>query len=248
MVAAVVGTVGAVGSFIGAQDQADAADAASRRAEQLGQQQLALGQQSMDWNKQNYNNWSSAFMPMLSQIKAQALTNMQPNYQGVIGDVGANFDAQQGANTRNMQRYGINPTDGAMSAANTAYGLGRATAQVGGMQAERNRVGQQRLANMEGVWNLGTPMMNAAQSGVNSATAGMMGALGGQQGMANQNAMLSGQAAGSLYGSAFNSLATGIGSLGGGNPFGDGHVFGSPIPVTRAPIPAPDTFGIFPQG
>ena len=178
MVGAIVGLAGAAMSAYGASEQADAADAASARAAALGQQQLNIGQQALDWNKQNYNNWSSAFMPMLSQIKAQALANQQPNYQGIIGDIGSSFGAQQDANTRNMERYGINPTDGAMSAANTAYGLGRATAQVGAMQAERYRVGQQRLSNMESVWGLGVPMMNAAQSGVNSSTAGMMGALG----------------------------------------------------------------------
>ena len=61
--------------------------------------------------------------------------------------------------------------------------------------------------------------------------------------MANQNAMLSGQAAGSLYGSAFSSLANGIGSaFGSGGIFGDGGAWGKPIPVAKAEIPPPPQF------
>jgi hypothetical protein len=75
--------------------------------------QTKLGQDQLQWSKDRYNEWDSQFQPILSDIKAEAYKNMQPDYASVGADVNNAFNAQQGAAQRNMERYGVKPTDGA---------------------------------------------------------------------------------------------------------------------------------------
>lgn len=204
MVAAIVGIAGMAGGIYNGVENRNAADKAGKQAQGNIDAATQLGQEQLDWNKANYNEWNSEFQPVLSDIKAAAYANNQPDYATVGSDVNSAFDAQQGAADRNMNRMGIKPTDGAYSASQTAYGLGRAAALVSGDQNERNRVKNQKLSNLEGVYGLGTPMLTGSMSGVNQAGGQAQGAYGMGANFYGQQAATYGQAAGAGIGSAIN--------------------------------------------
>jgi len=204
MVAAIIGAAGVAANLYGSMQQSDSADQAQQNAQQASQQQAAIAQQGIDFQKQNYNNWHDTFMPMLGSIKDAALASQQPNYQGVAGDVGHAFDASYQTNLRQMQRYGMRPTDGAATAMNTEYGLGRAAALVGGFQNERHRVLDQRLQNMESVYHLGDPMLTGSMNGMSSAIGNASNVYGQQANQQYGLASTYGQASGAMLGSAIN--------------------------------------------
>lgn len=231
MVAAIVGVGSAVAGLASSAVNSSAASKASKNQTNAINNETALGQEGLDWNKANYNEWNSEFQPVLGDIKAAAYANMQPDYAKVGSDVNSAFDAQEQSADRNMNRMGIKPTDGASTASATAYGLGRAAALVSGDQTERHTVANQKLSNLEGVYNLGTPMLTGSMSGVNQSTGQAIGAQGQAAGMYGNQATTYGQAAGAGISSAINSGVNFANNYGGSPSF-------------AMPTVAPSTWGI----
>lgn len=219
MVAAIIGAAGVAVSAAGAMSQASAAKKAGKAAQENGDAQTQLGRDNLDWQKDRYNEWDKTFQPILGDIKDEAYRNMQPDYASVNSDVDSAFGSAQGSQLRGMERMGIKPTDGATTAMNTGYGLGKAEALVGGDQNERHRVANQRLSNLESVYHLGDAQLGVSSAGVNNAVNGLSSAYGQQQGFNQGNANASGAAAGSLLS---NGLQWGMNAAGNANWGGNG--------------------------
>jgi hypothetical protein len=237
MVAAVVGVVGAGVSLYNGMQSADAADKAGKRQQSAIDAQTKLGQDQLQWSKDRYNEWDSQFQPILSDIKAEAYKNMQPDYATVGADVNNAYNAQQGAAQRNMERYGVKPTDGATTAMNTSFGLGRAAALVSGDQNERHRVQNQKLSNLEGVYGLGTPMLTGSMGAVGQSGQQLSGAYGNAANMYGNQAATYGAAAGAGVSGALGTLGNLAGNMGGG-----GSSWGSPS-ITPDAVPTYSTPG-----
>lgn len=239
MVAAVVAIGGTLVSAYGANEQRKDANKAQKQGDQLGQDQLNLGRDTLDWNKDRYNEWSSSFMPVLDDIKNQAYKSLNPDYGTVASDINSAFDTSQGVQARNMERMGVKPTDGAMAQQQIDYGLGRATAEVAGRQQERNRVRTQSLQNLEGVFQLGNPMLTGSMQGVNGSSNTLSGAYGNQQGNQYGMSNIYGQGAGALTNQAIGYGMRAInGMTGGGGSYsnGSGSYSGSGTNTYNGPV------------
>ena len=57
------------------------------------------------------NKWQDVYGGMMDHID----DGITPDYAAIGGDVNASFDTAQGMERRQMQRYGIKPTDGALN-------------------------------------------------------------------------------------------------------------------------------------
>lgn len=192
--------VAAAGTAYAANRQASAANKATKAQKDAAGNQLAFQREQFDWNKDRYNEWHGMFMPVLEDIKNEAYADKGPDYTGIAGDVGTAFDASQQINQRQMERYGVTPTDGAMQAANTAYGVGRASAHVDARNRARMAHTDQRWNRLNALWGQGQGMMSSAAGGTNNAGNAVGDAYGAQAAQAGARAAQHGQAAGALMG------------------------------------------------
>lgn len=207
--AAVVGVAGAASSARGASR----ASAAQQRATD---QQVALGREQLEFGREQYQDWRNMFMPVLGDLREMASEEQRPDYTGIAADVQQSFDASQGVNRRQMERFGIAPTDGASQASETEYGIGRALAQVGAFNQARNSARDSRFNRMLQIGNLSANQQAMATNTMNGGFGSLMGAFGNQQNMfgAQANNYMQAAAAGAqLAGYGLNQMA---GMWGGG--------------------------------
>ncbi|HZZ14316.1 MAG TPA: hypothetical protein VFE79_26800 [Paraburkholderia sp.] len=217
MVAAVAGAVGAGVSLYNGIENRNAANKAGQNQQNAIDSQTQLGQDQLSWAKDRYNEWDNEFQPIMDDIKSQAQKNLQPDYASINSDVNNSFNAQQGAAQRNMERYGVKPTDGATTAMNTSFGLGRAASLVAGDQQERARVKNQSLSNLESVYSLGTPMLSSSTGLVSGASSQLSNAYGNAANVYGQQAGTYGAAAGAGVGAALNFGVGAAQAFGGGS-------------------------------
>lgn len=227
--AAAIGSVavGAYSAYSASQNQSDALNA----QQQAANQQAQVAEDQLNFGKQQYGDWKSMFYPVAGELKSLAEREMHPDYAAITADVGNAFDTSQGINMRNMQRMGVKPTDGAVTASNTAYGLGRATALAGGMNTARQQAQQQQFGNLATVYGLGSGMMNAGNMTANQGFGNLQGAYNNQANMFGRNAAMYGQAASAgagMLGYGLNQFANNGGF---GNWFGGGSGGGSDNPT-----------------
>lgn len=182
MVAAAV--VGAATSVVGAY----ASDRASKRQAKALKGQQGTAQQQLDFGKEKYGDWKEMFQPVYGDLKNMAYEDNRPDYGAIDADVGHAFDTSQGINRRNMERFGVNPTDGAFSASETQYGLGRAMAEVGGHQQARRQAKDQKWNRLASFANLGAGQQATANNTVNQGFGAVMNAQGTQAGLYGQQA------------------------------------------------------------
>jgi len=142
--------------------------------------QLQLGREQLAFGREQYADWREMFMPVLGDLRDMAYEDQRPDYGAISADVGMAFDASQGMNRRQMERYGVSPTDGANQASETEYGIGRALAKVGGFNQARQGAKDQRFNRLAQIGNLSAGQQAQATNTMQGGFGAMQGALGNQ--------------------------------------------------------------------
>lgn len=194
----------------GAVSGSRAASRASRQQQQAVDQQAAVAREQLQFGREQYQDWRSMFMPVLQDLRTMASEEQRPDYAGISADVGMAFDASQGTNRRQMERFGIAPTDGASQASETQYGLGRALAKVGAFQQARQGARDTQFNRMAALGNLSAGQQAMATNTMQGGFGALQGAFGNQANLyGNQeNQYMQAAAAGAnMAGFGLNQLA-----------------------------------------
>lgn len=155
------------------------ARSAQQQEAMLRQQQVDLGREQLSEGNRRYGQWESLFMPGFEALRDQAFQEQRPDYEAIDADVGMAFDTSQAMNRRQMERYGVRPTDGAAAASEREYGLGRALGIVGGRQQARRGAADDRWNRLAGFANSGNMLYGGSNSMIQAAYGGINAALGG---------------------------------------------------------------------
>lgn len=201
-------------------DQAPAREAATKVAMDVANQQLGSMRQNDAISKDYWDYQKNTFRPLEGGIVADAqnydtAARRDEKAAGAVADVGMQAEMARQAQTRGMQRMGVNPGSGKMLAMQSQMGLGEAVAKAGAANQARDAVELQGYARKMDAANLGRGLASsqATSAGValtagNNANAN----IGTPLTQANQAAATMGQgfstaisgnnSAGSLYGQA----------------------------------------------
>lgn len=187
-----VATAAAIGSAVvgvaGAVSSSRAASGAQRQQQRATDQQAEIAAEQLQFGREQYNDWRTMFRPGLQSLVNMAGEEQRPDYAGIAADVGQSFDASQGINRRQMERYGVAPTDGASQASETQYGLGRALAQVGVSQQARQGARDSQFNRMLQVGNISSNQQAQATNAMQGGFGALQGAFGNQANLAGQRA------------------------------------------------------------
>ncbi len=197
-----------------------ASDKASKRQQQSMDAQAQVAQDQLDFGKEQYEDWKQLYMPALTSFRELAMEEERPDYGAIAADVGMSFDTAQDINRRTMERYGVNPTDGAFSASETQYGLGRAMAQVNGNNQARKAAKDTRFNKLASFASLSSGAQANALNTMNAGSSALGGAFGGQAAMYGARADQYSQAAAAgaqMMGRGVSSL---VNEYSGNNMFG----------------------------
>jgi hypothetical protein len=218
-----IATAVAVGSLaVGAYSAVQQGKAADRAADAQGRAvdaQAQVAQNQLDFGKEQYADWKNLFMPALTDLRSMAYEQVRPNFAAISADVDTAFDTSQGVNRRNMERYGIKPTDGAFNASETQYGLGRAMATVNANNQARTAAKDQQFNRLASFANLSQGMQATANNTVNSGFGSQFNAYGNQANLyGSQAAGYAGAAAAgaNMFGRGLSYFANGGAGGGGG--------------------------------
>lgn len=190
----VIAAAGVGTSLLGARSASRNARQAQSSEDRYRQMQTELGREQLAEGNRRYGQWESMFMPGFEALRDAAFSEQRPDYEAIDADVGMAFDMSQAANRRQMDRFGIRPTDGAADASEREYGIGRALGVVGGRQNARRAASDQRWNRLAGFANSGNALYGGANQMIQAAYGGINAAFGGaavSQGMRaynNQNA------------------------------------------------------------
>lgn len=201
-------------------DQAPAREAATKVAMDVANQQLGSMRQNDAISKDYWDYQKDTFRPLETGIVTDAenydtAARRDEKAAGAVADVGMQAEMARQAQTRGMQRMGVNPGSGKMLAMQSQMGLSEAAAKAGAANQARDAVELQGYARKMDAANLGRGLASsqATSAGValnagNSANAN----IGTPLTQANQAAATMGQgfstaisgnnSAGSLYGQA----------------------------------------------
>jgi hypothetical protein len=172
----ITAVAGVAGAAMGARGARSAANSQQRTVDQ----QAALGREQLNFGREQYQDWRQMFMPVLGDLRDMAYEEQRPDYAGIAADVGQAFDASQGMNRRQMERFGVQPTDGATNASETQYGIGRALAQVGASNTARMGARDQQFNRLAQIGNLSAGQQAQATNTMQGGFGAMQGALGNQ--------------------------------------------------------------------
>lgn len=175
----VIAAAGVGSSLYGASRARRDARAAQQQEADFRRQQMDLGREQLAEGNRRYGQWESMFMPGFEALRDQAFAEQRPDYEAIDADVGMAFDTSQAMNRRQMERYGVRPTDGAAAASEREYGLGRALGIVGGRQQARRGAADDRWNRLAGFANSGNMLYGGSNSMINAAYGGINAALGG---------------------------------------------------------------------
>jgi len=195
MVAAVVGVASLAAGAYSANKASNQADKAGNRQQQAMDQQAEVAREQLDFGKQQYQDWKDLYMPALTDLRSMAYEEQRPDFAAISADVDTSFDTSQDVNRRQMERYGVKPTDGAFNASETQYGLGRAMATVNANNQARQQAKDSQWNRLSGFANLSNGAQSTATSTMNQGFGSMMGAYGNQANLYGQQAAQYGQAA-----------------------------------------------------
>lgn len=198
-------------------DQTPAREAATKVALEVADQQLGSMRQNDAISKDYWDYQKDTFRPLETGIVADAenydtTARRDEKAAGAVADVGMQAEMARQAQTRTMQRMGVNPGSGKMLAMQSQMGLSEAAAKAGAANQARDSVELQGYARKMDAANLGRGLASsqATSAGValnagNSANAN----IGTPLTQANQAAATMGQgfstaisgnnSAGSLY-------------------------------------------------
>lgn len=175
-----VPAITAVAGVAGAMSSSRNASRASRQQQQAVDQQAAIAREQLNFGREQYADWREMFQPVLGDLRDMAYEDQRPDYGAISADVGMAFDASQGMNRRQMERYGVAPTDGANQASETEYGIGRALAKVGGFNQARQGAKDQKFNRLAQIGNLSAGQQAQATNTMQGGFGAMQGAYGNQ--------------------------------------------------------------------
>jgi hypothetical protein len=222
MAAVTVAALGVAASAYSANRQSRAAREAADNQEEAMDGQLGLDRERLNFSRQQYDDWRQRFDPIMDDLTAEAYADSTPDYDAIVGDVGAAFDTSQGINRRQQQRYGLQPSDGAVAEGELRYGLGRATAMAGAKNNARTANKDMRFNRLASLYSLGSGQGAAASSLVSAAYAGASGNMGNQAGMFGNQQAQAQQGANQAWGDAAGWAGWGFGQYMGGRNGGGG--------------------------
>lgn len=230
--------IGGVASLYGAVSSSDASSNASDNQKAAMDEQAQVAQNQLDFSKQQYSDWKQMYQPAITQMGSMAMQQIHPDYGAIAADVGSAYDSSNDIQSRNLERMGVKPTDGAYQTQQTQYGLGRALATVAGDQNARQNAQQQQWNRLAGFAGMGANQQGAVSASMSNSANGLANVFGQQASMYGNLAGMYGQSAMAGAGMFGRSLA-GIGGM-----FGAGGQFGSAVPMASADIPGPQQFTI----
>lgn len=219
-----IATAAAISAGVGlyASNQASKqADKAGKRQQQAMDQQAQVAQEQLDFGKAQYQDWKDLYMPALTDLRTMAYEEQRPNFAAISADVDKSFDTSQDINRRQMERYGVKPTDGSFQASETQYGLGRAMATVGANNAARQQAKDSQFNRLASFANLSNGMQATANGTVNTGFGNMMNAYGNQANLYGQQANQYSQAAAAgaqMFGRGLSGMINAWGQSGTGTP------------------------------
>ena len=194
-------------------------------AMRAGQQRVA--QEQVDWSRGEYEKNAARYDPIFDEMR-ESMDDLQPDYEGIAGDIGSSFDSARGMEERRNRRYGIKPTEGASRQAQRDYGIKRGAAHVGARAQARRGIKDQKYARRADLFGVG----QADQRSNKQLMAGAFGAQGRAYGIGAQAA---GQEAGRLDDAAAANAAgwgQAAGSLDWGGMFNEVKGWGSKTPAS----------------
>lgn len=186
----------AVGAY-GAMQQGKAAKRAGDSQAYAAELQAQAARDQLDFGKEQYADWKGMFYPALGDLRAMAYEEDRPNFAAISADVDTAFDTSQDINRRNMERFGVKPTDGAFSASETQYGLGRAMATVNANNQARQQAKDTKFNRLSAFAGLSSGMQSNATNTVNQGYGALGGAYGNQANMYGNRAQQYSEAAAS---------------------------------------------------
>lgn len=237
---------GAVSLFNGhkAGKQAKSQEKAAAKAQAA---QLEVQKEQLAFGKSQWDDYRSKFDPAYEDARDLAYEERRPDMAVIAADVGSAMDAGQGAERRQMARYGLNPSDGAWGQSEREYGMTRGAAIAGAanMQRRGERDARfQRIASLTGMLN---PIANMAANSIGSGYAGMSSAYGGAADTAAYNAANHRANESASYAELGNSIGRGVSAWGANKApdFGDaGKVGAGTMSMNAHPVsPVPTTYG-----
>lgn len=226
-VATAVAVGGMAVSAYSANRQRQAGREASRNQQQAMDRQAELDAERLGFAREQYDDWRDMFRPVAEDLRTLAYEDRGPDYGAIAGDVGASFDTSQAMNRRQMERFGLQPGDGAVQDQELRYGIGRATAMTDAMNRARTAHKDQQFNRLAAFYGLGSGQGQAASSLINAAYAGASGNQGAAAGMYGNQAMYhqgqASQAIGDMAGWAGWGFGQYMRGQGGGNTHQQPH-------------------------
>lgn len=203
---AVIGGLGVASSLYNGSRSRSAASNSERKAAEARQQQLASAGELRTLAEGRYDEWRQTFLPGVQRMGELAMQEARPDYERIDADVATSFDTSQDANRRQMARYGVDPSDGAMAASERNYGIGRALATVSGRNVARRNAQQDQWQKLAGFVGAGEGMRSGADNLMSSAYNGIFSAWGGSANANQQNAQYQQQRSDAAFGDAASGL------------------------------------------
>lgn len=226
MAAITAAVVVAAGTAYAANRSASSARNAQRSADRNAANQAEIDQERLDFSRQQYDDWQGRFNPVWDRLSAMSMQEEKPDYAAISADVGGAFDTSRGIQARNMQRMGVAPTDGAMAAQETAYGLGRASSLVDARNRGRMSAKEQHFNRISQLANIANGGQANASNLVNAAYAGASGGAGQRAGQQYGQAQYYNNMANQQYADAAMGFGYGLQQWGGGGGAGSASGYG----------------------
>lgn len=126
---------------------------AEKRSLDTEKENIALQREGLDFSKEQYGDWKDKYDPVFDDMMSEIDSGITPDYAAIAGDVNSSFESAQDQERRQMQRYGVKPTDGAARQSEREYGIAKSTAHSGiRNKARQDSAGIKfnRLSNIHG--------------------------------------------------------------------------------------------------
>ncbi len=139
-------------------------------------------------SQEQWDNWKSSFKPLETKTIADVQALSDPGrIEQRVGlarqDVAGAFTTARHRQQRELQGFGLNPSDGMYGAASRQIGLAEAGATAGASNRARDAAKTEALNAQMGLISTGRGLANSAQAGLSSAASGFAG-LGNAQAQA----------------------------------------------------------------
>ena len=157
---------------------------AEKRSLDTEKENIALQREGLDFSKEQYGDWKDKYDPVFDDMMSEIDSGITPDYAAIAGDVNSSFESAQDQERRQMQRYGVKPTDGAARQSEREYGIAKSTAHSGiRNKARQDSAGIKfnRLSNIHGALQGVGPALSNQVGNSYSRTGRAMGSLADSQ-------------------------------------------------------------------